>query len=227
MESNQPPLYDMFAMAGPRRAGDDVRVIRLRADESLVKAITPARSKREGGTIALPPRRDRIAPGTAVRIEFGFGALSDEIVIRGDVTTVDLDAEDGTRHVVVAVVRAHAARLRYVLAVLDKRREPVVRRHARATYSQPIRWTHGTRSRETRMGDLSCGGAFIVSDDKPPIDTIVHLAFVLAPDINVDVEGRVAWHGIAGDRRGFGVEFRGLQPSIAATIRQAVRNRSD
>lgn len=202
------------------------RLIRLRADQDLLSSIELSERVDTGGFIELPPRPYLVSEGDEVRLEFGFGALSDEIMVQGralDVATVDGEGQS----VRVELVTKHADRLRYVHGVLSGTRDPVVRRHRRVPYRAAVHLTVGPEFMRAMTDDISCGGAFIVSSSAPAVDTEVKLTLSLEQGRRVQTAARVTWSGVARGQRGFGIEFLHLEPNDVQALREIVREREE
>lgn len=188
--------------------------------------LEPARVSGEGGFIRVPSR-EAIAVGEGVRVEVSFGAMADEIVLRGVVDAVTT-REAKAPIVAIRVAPEHAARLRYVDEVVSKGREASARTSRRIPSEIPATWYWGLGSHATRIGDLSRGGAFIRSAAPPPAGSRIR---VQIDDAMVDaarrsaleLEAIVAWTGSSSGTRGFGVKFRILDRDQAERITALVR----
>ncbi len=104
----------------------------------------------------------------------------------------------------------------------------LTRAHSRYPASWAVRFRvdetgQQTRTRTTRISDLSRGGAFVIDDDVPLVGTRVSLE-IGPPTMPYKVSGRVAWTGTVGNAQGFGVRFdqRGAQnASLRTMLRRA------
>lgn len=202
------------------------RLLRLRADERLAAMLEPSKSSGEAGFIKVPSR-ESVAIGDAIRVEVSFGAMADEIVLRGAVDAIHLRDERAPL-VVIRVVPDHAARLRYVDEVVSNGRAATARASRRIPSQIPATWFWGIGSHATRIGDISRGGAFIRSAAPPSVGSKVKLEL---NDRMIEGERRgpfrleasVAWTGSSQGVRGFGVKFRIVDRDQADRVASLVR----
>jgi hypothetical protein len=153
-----------------------------------------------------------------VQIEFSFGAMADEITVRGHVVRIDASGA-----ALVEIVAEHKARLEHVHGVLRGARESVVRRHKRVAVRLPVVWRIDQHVHRDFTADLSCGGLFILSEQAPPQRRRIELTLSFAPDDALRLGGRVTWAGEARRERGFGVEFERIDRETFARLRNLVR----
>jgi hypothetical protein len=209
----------------PRVEG--TRLLRLRADERLAEMLEPSRASGEAGFIKVPSR-ETVGIGDSIRVEISFGAMADEIVLRGAVDAI-IERDAGRAPIVaICVVSDHAARLRYVFEVVSNGRAATARASRRVPSQIPATWFWGVGSHATRIGDISRGGAFIRSTAPPAVGSKLKLQL---NDRMVEVRRRgaleleaiVAWTGSSQGARGFGVKFRILDREQAERVAALVR----
>ena len=87
----------------------------------------------------------------------------------------------------------------------------------------PVSWHWVGRSRRTRVGDLSRGGAFILSEVHPEVGEAVTVAIEGEDTGRLEFEARVSWIRPAGSDPGFGVAFRLQSREAAAALQALVR----
>lgn len=189
--------------------------------------LEPSRAPGEAGFIKVPSR-ETVGIGDAIQVEVSFGAMADEIILRGAVDAII--QRDGGRAPIVAirVVPEHAARLRYVDEVISNGRAATARASRRVPSQIPATWFMGLGSHATRIGDISRGGAFIRSAAPPSIGSKVKLQL---NDATVQVrrggplelEAIVQWTGSSQGARGFGVKFRIVDREQAERVAALVR----
>ncbi len=208
---------------------DATRLLRLRADERLVGMLEPSRVSGEAGFIKVA-LREVVAIGDAIQVEVSFGAMADEIILRGAVDAILVPDPGRAPTVVIRVVAEHAARLRYVDEVVSNGRAATARASRRVPSQIPATWSLGLGSHATRIGDISRGGAFIRSAAPPSVTTKVKLALDLGmvertrrSVPKLDLEAIVAWTGSSQGARGFGVKFRILDREQAERVTALVR----
>lgn len=202
-------------------------MLRLRADERLAGMLEPSAVPGEAGFIKVPSR-ETVQVGDSIHVEVSFGAMADEIVLRGAVDAIH--SRDGGRAPIVAirVVSDHAARLRYVDDVISNGRAATSRASRRVPSQIPATWYWGLGSHATRIGDISRGGAFIRSAAPPSVGSKVKL------QLNdgmvegqrrgaLELEAIVAWTGSSQGVRGFGVKFRIVDREQAERVTALVR----
>jgi hypothetical protein len=202
------------------------RLLRLRADERLASMLEPAKVSGEGGFIKVPSR-ESLGVGELIRVEVSFGAMADEIVLRGFVDAI-VEREGRAPIVAIRVAPEHAARLRYVDEVVSKGRAATARTARRIPSEIAATWYWGLGSHATRIGDLSRGGAFIRSAAPPPAGSRIRVHF---DDANtnpsrrggLELDAIVAWTGSSSGTRGFGVKFRIADREQAERIAALVR----
>ncbi len=220
-----------FATGSMARVGA-ARLLRLRADERLASMLEPAKVSGEGGFIKVPSR-ESVGVGDLVRVEVSFGAMADEIVLRGFVDAI-VEREGRAPVIAIRVAPEHAARLRYVDEVVSKGRAATARTARRIPSEIPATWYWGLGSHATRIGDLSRGGAFIRSAAPPPAGSRIRVHFDDAkthptnqPEPTrrggLELEAIVAWTGSSSGTRGFGVKFRIVDREQAERIAALVR----
>lgn len=214
-----------FGMRPSRRECDDVaELIRLKATPDLLEDIEPASGPTNGGYVELPPRAYRLEVGDIVRLEFSFGGMHDQVLVFGMVVAVA--RVQFHRRVRVEVLARDAKRLEYVRSVLRRQRVPGARRHRRVRFRTPVSIEVQGESQRAHTGDLGCGGAFIVSDQPPPLNSQVQLELRLEGREKIRAPARVAWVGTAGDDLGFGVEFT-LNNGDLECVREIVKLNED
>lgn len=190
-------------------------MLRLRAEERLFRFET----LRSGQRGLVVPSREAVTNGENVRVEIGFGALADEIVF--DAEVVDTRLRDGQApEVVLSIAVEDEPRVRYVEAVMAGQRPAAARRHARIPVDLPVRWSWGFSTHDSRLVDLSPGGAFVSAHDVPAVGAVVELE--LAGQVRV--AGAVAWASRTLDRAGFGVQFRFTSREEAARVSDLLRS---
>ncbi|MFV8751786.1 PilZ domain-containing protein [Nannocystaceae bacterium ST9] len=216
-----------FASGPVPSSREAARLLRLRADERLAGMLEPSRSLGEAGFIKVPSR-EGLSVGDSIRVEVSFGAMADEIVLRGAVDAIV--AREGGRAPIVAirVVPEHAARLRYVDEVVSNGRAATARASRRVPSQIPATWFWGLGSHATRIGDISRGGAFIRSAAPPPVGNKLELelndGMVEGPRRGpFRLEAVVAWTGSSQGTRGFGVKFRIVDREQADRVAALVR----
>lgn len=212
-------------MAIPR-VGDSPRVLRLRADERLAKMLVPPAGRGDAGRLKIPTR-ESVERGDLIRVEISFGAMADEIVLRG---FVDSSTPRGDRAPLVELrfVPEHVERVRYVHEVLTAGREASARSSRRLRSSVQATWYWGLGSHATRIGDISKGGAFIKSGAPPSAGSVIGIEL---NDAMVEhgesgplrLDATVAWVGRSHGHRGFGVKFRIRERAVATRVAALVR----
>jgi hypothetical protein len=189
--------------------------------------LEPSRVPGEAGFIKIPSR-EAVAIGDPIRVEVSFGAMADEIVLRGAVDAI-VPREPGRAPIVaIRVVSDHAARLRYVDEVVSNGRAATARASRRVPSQIPATWFWGVGSHATRIGDISRGGAFIRSAAPPPVASKIKLqlndGMVEARHRGpLELEALVAWTGSSQGVRGFGVKFRIVDRDQAERVAALVR----
>jgi hypothetical protein len=193
------------------------RILRLRAEEKLFRF----EQLRTGLRGLVVPSREAVIAGERVHVEIGFGALADEIVF--DAEVVEARLRDGQApEVVLSIAVEDEPRVRYVEAVMAGQRPAAARRHARIPVDLPVRWSWGFSTHDSRIVDLSPGGAFVSSHDMPAVGAVVELE--LAGQVRVS--GAVAWSSRTLDRAGFGVQFRFTSREEASRVGDLLRTSS-
>jgi hypothetical protein len=211
------------ALEGP------TRVLRLQADERLAKMLHVGARISEADRL-LVPSRERIEPGTTVRVEISFGPMADEIVLRG-VIVGSTARGDRAPVIDVEIVKEHAARVRYVHEVLAHGRKASARSSRRVASQIQATWRWGLGSHAACIGDISKGGAFIRSGAPPSVGGTINLELndsmvAIEPGHDrgpLELEATVAWVGRSQGHRGFGVKFRVVDRAQAHRIAQLVR----
>ncbi|MCA9699639.1 MAG: PilZ domain-containing protein, partial [Myxococcales bacterium] len=200
--------------------------LRLQADERLGRMLRPPLSSGDSGGLELPTR-ETVAIGDVVHIEVSFGALADEIILEGFVTGI---AARGERSPLVSIRfrSEHEARVRYVHEVLTKVRAATARKARRHDSAVQTTWHWGLGSQQTRISDISRGGAFVRSAAPPSVGNTVNLeiddSMVVGSDGKpVRLQATVAWVGRSQGHRGFGVKFRLGNREVAQRIAALVR----
>lgn len=188
--------------------------------------LEPARVTGEGGFIKVPSR-ESVGIGDLIRVEVSFGAMADEIVLRGFVDAI-VEREGRAPVIAIRVAPEHAARLRYVDEVVSKGRAATARTARRIPSEIPATWYWGLGSHATRIGDLSRGGAFIRSAAPPPAGSRIRVHLDDAKTDagrrgGLELEAIVAWTGSSSGTRGFGVKFRIVDREQAERIAALVR----
>ena len=204
---------------------DHDRVLRIQADERLVTMLRASQSSLDGGLLTVPSR-ESVELGARVRVELSFGPMADEIVLRGAVESSTTRGERAPQ-LSIRIVKAHAARVRYVHEVLSEGRQASTRASRRVPSQIQATWSWGLGSHVARLSDISKGGAFIRSITPPPTSSTVKLELddSMAPCLALGVAGSalqleatVAWVGRSRGQRGFGVKFRVLDRALARRI---------
>lgn len=162
--------------------------------------------------------------------------MADEVDLFGEVHS----GEDSELEVVIDA--DSEAQLTYVVAVLGGGREAAARRHRRLPSSLPVKWGNEQLRHDSRLVDISTGGAFIAyPGDLPPVGEQV-IVQIRTGDLNATlrVESTVTWirgprrvadsgplgkAGRSGDPgpRGFGVCFRISDAELANRLKDVVR----
>jgi hypothetical protein len=189
--------------------------LRLRADDRLVDRLRP---DGDGFLLDIPSRR-AVSIDDGVRVELGLGPLADEVELHGRVVAV-LEAEAHVRLVRVRLDEHAVLRARYVLAVLEGQRSAAPRSHRRIPCDLTCRWTQGLLEHHGRVGDLSRGGAFVVSRSCPDVGTQVTLEL---DDADLRLPGQVTWTRRDGGATGFGVSFKIRERAVADRLFRIVR----
>lgn len=201
------------------------RVLRLQADERLAKMLLLGAHSADAAHLRVPSR-EGVVPGEAVRVEISFGALADEIVLRGVVVDA---APRGDRAplIDIEIVPEHGLRVRYILDVLAHGRAASARASRRVASSIQATWRWGLGSHAARIGDISKGGAFIRTGAPPSVGSVIVVVLndsMVGPGPGpLELEAIVAWVGRSQGHRGFGVKFRLCDRALATRIAQLVR----
>ncbi|PRQ04154.1 PilZ domain protein [Enhygromyxa salina] len=216
----------MTGRSGASFARVEGRVLRMQADERLATMLRVAESAADGGVLSVPSR-ESVAAGDAIRVEVSFGAMADEIVLRGAVEGTT-PRGDRAPLVVIRIAKVHAARVRYVHQVLTSGREATARSSRRVRADIQATWYWGLGSHATRLSDISKGGAFIRSGAPPSTGSELELelndSMVQSDGAgSLRIEATVAWVGRNQGARGFGVKFRILDRIVASRIAALVR----
>jgi hypothetical protein len=213
-----PPMFeDRSSRAPSGRAPAAARPLRARVEDVSIEAVA---SPGDPAWDVRAPARTGVVPGVTVggraALEVSLGALADEIVVEGVVQTTEADA------VVLRVEEGLATRVRYLLEVQAGLRHATARRAMRVTCDLPVRWVLDGRGRRTRLGDLSRGGAFLLSADAPQVGACVEIE-LQHPQGPLRLESTVSWvrHGNAP---GFGVCFRLRDRDLANRLTEVLRD---
>lgn len=210
----------VFARIDERR-----QALRLQADERLVECLRASAHASEGGMLVVPTR-EAVARGDLVRVEISFGAMSDEIIVHGQIESVR-PRDSRTTLVAIRIEWAHAARVRYVLEVLTEGRAATARKSRRIPSQISASWEGRLGTQESTLKDISKGGAFVRTATPPAEGSQIHLqlddSMVGADSIPLELEALVAWTGRSQGTRGFGVKFRVPNRSLAGRIAALVR----
>ena len=202
--------------------GRTLRLLRLRADDRLRAALHPG-SATEAARLHVSSRA-AVERGELVAVEVSFGPLADEVVLNGVVAEVQpSSSEDRSPRVVIALPRSEVERVRYVRAVLEGNREASARRDRRIAVDLPVTWRWGQAEYESRIRDLSRGGAFIASRCLPTVGARLDIEIGSGKAGAVSVPAVVTWVRTNGSESGFGVHFRHRSRDVAARITAVVR----
>lgn len=207
----------------------------MRGTASLLDDITPPGPAGTGARIRLPAA-EATKVGSVVDVEIALGPEVDAIVVSGVVQQVGADPTTGTAvHTPVLdveVVRTHAHRVRYVLAVLEGRRSANARAHPRVPVTLDGRWLWGLAPRLFPVTEIGAGGVFVESLTAPEpgarVDLQISFDRRLPP---IYLRSRVAWVSDAIERPGFGARFvlesRQSATKLAELIAHAQRDLHD
>ena len=212
------------------RVDDRSRVLRLQADESLVEALRPSRTRSEGGLLTVPSR-EQLERGEAVRVEVSFGAMADEIMLRGNVEGLQ-ERIGRSPLIAVRIEWDHAARVRYILDVLKNGRAATARSSRRVPSDIEASWNGRFGRQRSTLKDISKGGAFVRAATPPAqgarIEMSLDDSMVDGAIGSLDLDATVAWSGRSQGTRGFGVKFhvpgRALASRISALVRWQERS---
>ncbi len=201
----------------------DETLLRVRGGSQLAERLA------EPGTIRVSTR-EPLEPGDRVAVEVSFGALTDEVLVRGRVHEV-APPEPGVsslgsarREVTVWVDEQDADRLTYVRAVAGGRRDASARAHRRVPADLPVVWAWERGTHRSHLVDISRGGAFISSESPPVVGQHVEVEIPSCePRQKLRVRSIVTWISQSEERSGFGVEFRIADRSQAACLAEVVR----
>lgn len=197
-------------------------VLRVLVDESLAEMLEPGVGSYDGGRLRAPSR-DLIERGQSVRVEVSFGAMADEIVLRGTVEEVRT-REAREPLVSVRIDWTHAARVRYIHQVLTGGREASARTSRRVPSSLRASWTSNCGVQTSRIQDISKGGVFVRSPTPPKAGTELRLELDdQRGGEPLIVDGQVVWTGRSQGARGFGFKFRLADRSLAGRVAALVR----
>jgi len=207
-----------------RRWDDDIEgsetLLRVRGGRELLERLSVP------GTIRVSTRED-LNHGDRVAVEVSFGALADEVLVRGHVMALDEGNEaagHGRCEVTVRVLECDADRLSYVRAVAGGRRDASARSHRRIPADMPVVWGWERGKFRSRLVDISRGGAFIACKEPPVVGQRVELEIPTGqPRHKIRVRSIVTWISQAEERVGFGVEFRIADRDQAASLAEVVR----
>lgn len=218
------------SLALPRVTSDSqgtsgvVRLLRLRADDMLLSMLQSPPGTSGGGSIEVPSR-ESVTPGDRVNVEVSFGPMADEVLLSGVVARIHERDGGKAPMVEIPIVRTHAHRTGYVLDVLKGQREATARAHRRVPVTMSGRWFWGMRPRLFQLDELSAGGVFVPSKEFPPagkrFDVEVSYDRGKPP---LRVPAVCIWHSPAGERVGFGVQFKIGDLGSANTLQGLVRS---
>lgn len=200
--------------------GRTVRLLRLRADDRLRRALQPG-SATEAARLHVSSRAT-VERGELVAVEVSFGPHADEVVLHGMVAEVQPSVGDRSPRVVIALPRAEVERVRYLRAVLEGNREASARRDRRIAVDLPVTWRCGVDQHASRIRDLSRGGAFIASRSLPRIGERLEIEIASRSDGALHVPAIVTWVRSKGEV-GFGVQFQLRNRDVAARLTAVVR----
>ncbi len=211
------------SVAIPRVSATGPRIVRLRADAEFAKRFEPETAG-NAGRIAVRSR-EAVAMGEPVVVELSFGALADEVQLRGRVERID-ETQGGAPRITIVIDRAHRDRAAYVRKVLAGDRNASARNHRRIPTDLAASWRSNGHRVASRIRDISRGGAFIVSRRLPSLGELVSVEFSAAagPTSALRVEGTVSWVRAKGREAGFGVSFKLRDREVAAALHQVVRD---
>jgi Tfp pilus assembly protein PilZ len=197
------------------------RLLRLRADDKL-RAMFSFPDGESAGRLEVPSR-ENLTRGEVIRLEISLGPMADEVVLKGAVASIE--PRDGQSPVIViAVDPKHAARTRYIAAVLADERPATARRYRRVEARLPVRWQQGLFRYNDSTVDLSQGGAFVASAQQPGLETELSLTLGLPDGSDLTMRSAVVWLGKGQGIDGFGVRFVDRDPVTARTLAEVVRN---
>lgn len=200
---------------------DEPRLLRLRANAALANRFRAATAGDAGRLVVVS--REPVTLGEPVAVEVSFGALADEVELRGRVDTVEA-GPDGARKVGIRLHHEHRERAAYVREVLAGDRRASARSHRRVPTDLAANWHAGGRRVASRISDLSRGGAFVVSRRVPSIGDGVAVEISLPGRPTLEVEGTVSWTRAEGREPGFGVSFKLRDRALAAAVGRIVRD---
>ena len=176
-----------------------------------------------GGGAFLVSSREPVVPGDRIDVEVSFGAHADEVVCSGVVHAIEPRVGHSPL-VHIHIVRTHAHRMRYVLAVLRGQRQPTARRHRRVAAELEARWFYGLRPQPFVIDEISLGGTFVSAVSQPRQGFEFDLEIRLdSRSVPLRVPAEVAWVSHDADRRGFGAIFRLADRSTAQKLANVVR----
>ncbi len=201
-----------------------MRVLRLRAEREIVEYFRPDLGP--AGSFEIPTR-EAINVADEIQIEFSFGAMADEVPIHGAVASVTARGADQAPLAMIRVDESELLRVRYLLDVIEGRRDASARKHRRYATSLPVRWYQGADGRVSRLEDISRGGAFLRTDVAPPVGSMIDVE--LYPEgqtTPLRLRSTVAWVCATPQRAGFGVSFRYQSRGEASLVDDFVRQHS-
>ncbi len=150
-------------------------------------------------------------------------AHADEVVCSGVVHHIE-PRKGRSPLVHIHIVRTHAHRMNYVIAVLRGQREPTARRHRRVPAELEARWFFGLRPQPFVIQEISLGGTFISAVSQPKEGFEFDMEIRLdSRSVPLRVPAQVAWLSHDVDRRGFGATFRLVDRSTAQRLANVVR----
>ncbi len=172
--------------------------------------------------------REPISVGELLEVELSFGALADEIVLEGKAATIQADNDGGQNALIVRFGHDQRAKLDYVRSVLDGERPAAARGHRRLPSDLPVWWRTGPLRQQARLGDLSRGGAFVVTPSPPAVGTHLELELHDVWERRVlKLPSVVSWVKLDPRHSGFGVTFRLADRRNAQQLDAVVRHHTD
>lgn len=177
----------------------------------------------DGGSLSTRTRTDG-AIGERVLLEVSFPGLPNRALLRADVSGIA--NEHGLRFTVAA---DDASTLAFAVGVAngDVRVETAVHRgHARFPAALAATWRVGGDVLPTTVEDLSAGGAFLRTDQPPPLGAEVAVTIRPPEGEPLALIGHVAWIR-QGTLPGFGVDFVPAVGDDGRRLRALLRHASE
>lgn len=199
-----------------------VRLLRLKADARTQQMLRAATD--DDHAYVDVPCRESVAVGDDVRVEIGLGALRDEVMLDGRVHAITPAVGTEPPTVVIRIHDAHRDRVRFAADVLGGERDAANRIHRRIPTDLECRWTQGSFEHQSRVLDLSRGGAFIRSQFCPKIGAHVVVQLPDASGAALQLTAVVSWVRKAGPRGGFGVSFQLRDRGLAQQLHRVLRD---